>query len=197
VERTRRLNPEVDPAALVEGQEIWRVQRSTLPAGFYRSWDHFAEEYLGNKYAWPALWGANPAINRPTLQPTDIITVPAKLLTPPIASARPTVADVAAKLRAGTAIVGVDTAANVARLYVDDPKRAKAIGDWLATQKFDPHPQSKTAKALTKLFGGKASDFEKGRKGTFIQFLSVGYPTVTDPIFPDDPRYPTHIIQRP
>jgi len=70
-------------------------------------------------------------------------------------------------------------------------RRAQALGKWLAKQKWDP--KGATAAALSQLY---AQDFNRTAT-TFIEFLSVGYPDITDPIFPDDPRYASHIIQRP
>jgi len=47
---------------------------------------------------------------------------------------------------------------------------------------------------VTKLYRVKYSEKVAG---TYVAFLSQGYPNVTDPIFPDDPRYEKHIIRRP
>jgi hypothetical protein len=77
-------------------------------------------------------------------------------------------------------------------IHLDVTKKETAIGDWLAKQHFDPN--GKTAAELTKLYRVKYSEKVAG---TYVAFLSQGYPNVTDPIFPDDPRYEKHIIRRP
>ena len=69
----------------------------------------------------------------------------------------------------------------------------RALGAWLAAQNFDP--QGRSAAALSALYAGR--NFATRAAQTYIQFLSRSYPTIEDPIFPEDPRYSAHIIRRP
>ena len=195
--KVRALNPEMaDPDALVPGQVVWLVQRTEVPLGFYKTVEDLCAGYLGDRLLWPTVRAANPSIVDPaTLTPTDRITLPASVLTPPVAKAAPTTAEFAAAVRGGTAVSGLDATANRPLLHLDVPRRAQATGDWLAAQKFDP--KGRAAGKLAKAFKGDAKAFETARKGTYIQFFSRDYPAIVDPIFPEDPRYDKHIIRRP
>ena len=201
----RKLNPEIDdPDALHMGQTVWLRQRTVVPVGIYQKLEDFCKDYLGNSYSWPKVWAANPWITDPSALPPDgKITVPPGLLTPPIVSSAPTAKDFAAAVRGGKTVTGLASKSDTGKpldpsrpvLRVDDQQRAKALGAWLASQQFDP--KGRTAEVLSKRFGKSGAEFEKGRQGTYVQFLSVRYPNAEDPIFPDDPRYDKHIINRP
>ena len=78
------------------------------------------------------------------------------------------------------------------RIRVDDPQRAAAMGRWLATQHFDP--QGRTAQVLSRLF---AANFRETALRLHMTFMSRSFPNIEDPIFPDDPRHPAHIIRIP
>lgn len=136
----RRLNPEIaDPDTLTRGQVVWLVQRTEVPMGVFATLDELCQGYLGNRHLWPKVWAENPSITDPTkLTPTDRIRIPPALLTQPVARAAPTMADFSSAVRGGKAVAGLDTGANLTRLHLDLPRRAQAVGDWLAAQKFDP-----------------------------------------------------------
>jgi hypothetical protein len=195
--RLRQLNPEIsDPKKLTGGQIVWLRQRPQVRAGYYKTLGSFCSEYLGNKYAWPKVWAANPAIKDPgALKPGMLLTVPVGLLTAPTVSAAPTFEEVRTHIRGGKAVVGIaDTAAGPRpTAYLDNPKRASALGEWLAAQKFDP--KGRTAAALTRLYSKRR--FKGAISKTYVNFLSLTYPNVEDPIFPEDPRYDKHFIKRP
>ena len=89
-------------------------------------------------------------------------------------------------------VTGLDAESVKPVVHMDNSKRAKAIGDWLAAQKFDP--KGRSANALSKLY---KRNFSKAAAKTYINLLSRGYPNVVHPIFPEDPRYDKHIIRRP
>ena len=195
--KVRKLNPEIkDPDKLTAGAVVWLVQRKQVAAGIHKKLSDFCKDYLGDEKKAAEVAAANPAITDPKdLKEDDKITIPVGLLTPPVASDPPTDKEFAAAVRKGEASAAFDTTASRPVLHMDDPKRAKALGEWLARQSFDP--KGRTAKELSKLYAGSAAAFEKARKGTYIQFLSREYPGVVDPIFPEDPRYEKHIIRRP
>jgi hypothetical protein len=48
--------------------------------------------------------------------------------------------------------------------------------------------------SLSRLFAAK---FAASARKTFIKFMPRDYPGIVDPIFPGDPRFDKHIIQRP
>jgi hypothetical protein len=195
--KVRKLNPEIaDPDKLTPGQVVWRVQRSVVPAGIHGTLKDFCREYLGNEKAESAVQGANPAITDPSsLKPDDRVTIPATVATPPVAAPSPTTKEFSAAIRRGEAVATVSTAENKPYVHVHDPKRVEALGKWLETQKFDR--ERRDAAKLGARFRGGEESFQKGRRGTYIQFLSRGYPDIVDPIFPEDPRYDKHIIRRP
>jgi len=193
-EMVRRLNPEIDPDHIPSSTALWLVPRTSVPAGRYGKLADFCRDYVGNEHAWPAVWAANPNIVDPSnLRPDLVLTVPATLLRSPIASSAPTFADLTREIRAGKPVVGLSSTENRPYLYMDDPGRAKALGDWLAAQKFDP--TGPTAAALSRRYAG--AGFSSAAAGTYIQFLSAGYPQIVDPIFPSDPRFDKHVIVRP
>lgn len=190
----QNLNPEIDPTSLTAGQDLWLVQRSQVLAGRYTDLGNLCRDYLGNQHAWPQVWAANAHIaNASQMTPNDSITFPANLLGPNVAGADPTVADLETSLRGGGAVTGLDTGANRPTLALQNTGRARALADWLAAQSFDP--QGRTGAALSRLYAG--GNFATRAANTYIQFLSRAYPTIEDPIFPQDPRYNAHIIRRP
>jgi hypothetical protein len=195
--RLRELNPEIaDPTKLSPGELVWLVQRTSVLAGSYKRLDDFCRVYLGDVTLTPQLAAANPTIpNDGRLQPDDTLTVPVKLLKTPFASDPTNLAAFQAALRGGQAVAGINTTTNqpMPMLYLDDAQRDKALGDWLARQRFDP--KGRTAAVLSTLYAGKK--FPAAVKNTYIQFLSRSYPQIEDPIFPEDPRYDKHIIRRP
>jgi hypothetical protein len=82
-----RFNPEMSVISqLSAGDELWLLQRKVVPAGVHTNLSDFCREYLGNEYAWPTVWAANPEIKGPVLKPTDKIKVPLDLLTLPVAT---------------------------------------------------------------------------------------------------------------
>ncbi len=195
--KVRKLNPEIaDPAKLKPGDLVWLVQRGEVAAGIHTKLGDFCRDYLGNEYAWPKVWAANPWLKVPDkLKPSDKLALPMDVLQPPIAAPAPTAAEFVKDVRGGKAVAAVDSNQNKPILHFDDPKRAKAVGDWLAAQKFDP--QGRSGAALSKLYAGNAKQFMSARAGTYIQLLSRAYPNIEDPLFPEDPRYDKHIITRP
>lgn len=216
-DKVRKLNPEIaKPDELHSGDVLWLVQRETVPAGFYKTLDEFCVGYLGDAKATAAVQKANPAIKDPTkLDPGMQITVPKALLKSPFAAAATDKAAFIVAVRGGEAVEGladqittkqagpggrvVSTTSTFTHphpvLHIDDSKRADAIGKWLAAQKFDP--AGRTAQVLSQRFGKNGAEFERGRAGTYVQFLTRGYPNAEDPVFPEDPRYDKHIIRRP
>ncbi len=190
----QNLNPEINPTALTAGQDLWLVQRAEVRAGRYTKLDELCRDYIGNQHAWPKVWAANAHItNAAQMTPNDRITFPANLLGPNVASANPTVTDLETDLSGGGAAIGVDTGTNAPTLALANTGRARALGDWLAAQNFDP--QGRTGAVLSQLYAGNR--FANRAATTFIEFLSRGLSTVVDPIFPQDPRYNAHIIRRP
>ena len=192
--RLKNLNPEIDPDNLITGQVIWLVQRTKVQAGRYQDLGDFCRDYLGNQYAWPAVWSANVHIeNASQLRQNDHITLPKDLLTLPVATPDPTFADLETRLSEGGAVVGIHTGDNKPFLTLQHEGRASALSGWLAAQQFDPN--GRAAAVLSQLYAGKK--FAKRADKTYIQFLSHAYPCIEDPIFPEDPRYKGHIIRRP
>ncbi len=204
----RRLNPELaDPNALTPGEKIWRVPRTEVPAGSYPTLLAFCKGYLNDEKLLPQVTTANPQLKAPTgldpsepdksprLSPTDRVKVPASLFSTPVASAAPTYADYEKTIRGGGQTVAVDSSSNKPVMYMDFSKWSTTVGKWLETQKFDP--KGRTAAELTKFFAAKKGGLPEAAKKIHMQFLSRGYPTIIDPLFPDDPRYNAHIIKRP
>lgn len=192
--KVRKLNPEIkDPNKLKPDDIVWLVQRPTVAPGIYRTLSDFCKGYLGNQYTWPKVWGANPTIKNPSkLKPNQMLQLPADVLTPPVATAAPTVQEFTAAVRGGKLVAGLSTGHNKAIAHMDNSKRAKALAEWLAAQKFDP--KGRTAVALSKRY---KKNFRRAAASTYIGFLSRRYPTIVDPIFPEDPRHDKHIIRRP
>ncbi len=195
--KLRKLNPEIpDPDKLSPGDVVWLIQRTQVSIGVNKTLTDFCREYLDNEYAWPKVLGANPWLESPyDLKPGDKLQLPPDVLTAPVAAASPTVGQFTSEIRKGKGVAGLSTSENMPILHVDDPLRARAVGEWLAAQKFDP--TGRTAVELSRRFLRSARRFEAARKGTYVQFLSRSYPTIEDPIFPEDPRYDKHIISRP
>lgn len=193
----RKLNPEIeDPDALQPDTIVWLKARTEIRAGIHKTLKSVCKDYLGDEKLLPKLTAANPGITDPeSLSRDDRITIPKDLLKTPIVGPTPTAAEVKAEIRKGEPVAAFNTSENKPYVHVHDPKRAQALGKWLAAQKFDP--KGRTAAELSKLFPAGNKAFEKARKGRYIQFLSRDYPNVADPIFPDDPRYDKHIIRRP
>lgn len=192
--KVRKLNPEIkNPNKLKPGDVVWLVQRRTVNAGIYRTLSDFCKGYLGNQYTWPKVWGANPTIKNPSkLKPNQVLQLPAAVLTPPVATAAPTVQEFTAAVRSGKLVAGLSTEHNKPIVHMDNSKRAKALAEWLVAQKFDP--KGRTAVALSKHYKKR---FRKAAERTYIGLLSRSYPTIVDPIFPEDPRHDKHIIRRP
>ena len=194
----RKLNPEIeDPDALTADTIVWLKARTEIRAGIHKTLASVAKDYLGDEKLLPKLEAANSAITNPkALTRDDRVTIPKDLIKTPIVSTAPTAADVRAEIRKGEPVAAFNTTENKPIIHVHDPKRAQALGKWLAAQKFDP--KGRTAKELAKLFPARGDEaFQKARKGRYVQCLSRGYPSVVDPIFPEDPRYDKHIIRRP
>ena len=182
----KKLNPKANATAVHSGDMLWLVapKTKTVPAGPFADLGDFCEKNLGNKYIWPTVWGLNPQIKDPRkLKPKDMITIP---------ESSPAFTELLSTLRAGKAEAVVRKDLNKPVVYLDDAKRAQALGDWLSKQQWDPKGQ--TGAQLSKLY---ATNFSKAAAGTFVEFLSTGFPLIEDPIFPDDPRYKSHIIQQP
>jgi hypothetical protein len=89
--------------------------------------------------------------------------------------------------------MAINTSNNRPVLHMQHTGSGRALSDWLAAQRFDP--KGRTAEVLSKLYAGKKFSGQAAK--TYIQFLSHSYPTVLDPIFPEDSRYQGHIIYRP
>jgi Domain of unknown function (DUF4157)/LysM domain len=196
--KVRKLNPEIaDPDKLSPGDVVWLTQRTQVSIGVNKTLKDFCREYLENEYAWPKVLEANPWLKSPSdLKPGDKLQLPKDVLTAPVAAPSPTVGQFTSEIHKGKAVAGlIHSAENRPILHVDDPLRAKAVGEWLAAQKFDP--TGRTAVELSKRFLGSPLQFEAARRGTYFQFLSRSYPVIEDPIFPEDPRYDKHIIRRP
>lgn len=192
------LNPQLTPGARLAAGTVVFLRPRRIPAGPVTDLSVLVGQHLGNAYLWPRVWAWNPHIaDASRLQPADQVwLVPPAQQRPPIASAERTDADVRASIRGGTAVVGQDTTdPNRPMMLLDNRQRAAAVGAWLATQQFDP--RGRTARALSRLFAGGGAAFTRRMQGTYMQFLSRSYPDVVDPIFPDDPRYRSHIIRRP
>lgn len=213
-----KFSPEIDntSAEVPEGTVLWLIQRDKVPAGRHKDLKTFCEKYLGDAGKEAKVKAANPSITDTAhLSPGDQITIPKYLLNSRFASTADKKTDFVNAVRGGQAVAGLasELTVNVAApgggvtqerrtfskprpvLHIDDSKRNQALGNWLASQKFDP--KGRSAKVLSELFGKSGRDFDTARAGTYIQFLSAGYPTPKDPIFPEDPRYDKHIIQRP
>jgi hypothetical protein len=193
----RLLNPEIaDPNALTPGQRVWLVRRTEVAAGVHAKLGDFCRDYLGDPYAWPAVWAANPGITDPAaLKPTDRLVIPRSVLKGRVATSASTAADVTAAIRGGTAVAAYDAAKKRPVLHVDLAAQADETGRWLAAQKFDP--KGRTAAVLSKQYAGDPDRFERARRGTYVQFLTRGYDPILEAIFPEDPRYAQHIIRRP
>ena len=196
-EKVRKLNPEIpDPDKLDPGVVVWLVQRTQVTIGTNKKLGEFCREYLDNEYAWPKVLAANPLLKSPyDLKPGDNLNLPMDVLTAPVAAPSPTLEQFTTEIRKGKGVAALSTEMNRPILHADYPLRAAAVGGWLASQKFDP--KGRTAVELSKLYLGGARRFEAARRGTYVQFLSRGYPIIEDPIFPEDPRYDKHIICRP
>jgi hypothetical protein len=195
--KVRKLNPEIaDPDKLSPGDVVWLVQRTEVPVGIHKTLTDFCREYLGNQHVWPKVLEANSWLKNPSdLKPDDKLQLPKDVLTAPVAAPPPTVGQFTSEIRRGKGVAGLSTAENRPILHLDDPLRARAVGEWLAAQNFDP--KGRTAVELSKRFLRGNKQFEVARRGTYVQFLSRSYPTIEDPIFPEDPRYDKHIIRRP
>ena len=192
--KVRKLNPEIkDPNRLAPNTIVWLRQRRSVSAGIYKTLLDFCRDYLGKQYAWPKVWAANSFIKDPSaLKPGDKLQLPAAVLTPPVAATAPTKQEFTAAIRGGQAVAGLNTEENKPFVHMDNSKRAKALGEWLAAQKFDP--KGRSAIALSKRY---KKGFGKTAAKTYINFLSRGYPYIIAPIFPEDPRHDKHIIRRP
>ena len=199
-----KMNPEITkPDQLVDGQAIWLVQREEIQAGRYKKLEILCRDYLGNQYAWPAVWAKNPHLKfrKPAkagappqlLKPNDRIKFPRNLLKQHIVSPKPGFADMQRRLNTTGSLAGVNPTLNRPFLALRNQNLARNLADWLAAQRFDP--RGRTAAQLSRLYAGRR--FRRSATNTYIQFLSRTYPNIEDPIFPEDPRYNGHIIRRP
>jgi len=127
------------------------------------------------------------------LSPVDVIKIPKAWQGAKVASPAATVADFTSAIRGGQLVTGINATTNKPVSHMDDAKADKAIGAWLEKQQFDP--KGRTAAQLSALYAGK--NFTKKAATTYINFLSRSYPTIEDPVFPEDLRYARHIISRP
>lgn len=188
--RVQQLNPEIlDTAYVPAATAIWLAPRTSARPGRYRTLTEFCREYVGNEYAWPTVWGANPGIDPSRLDPDQPLQVPARLFATQVAAPAPTFTDYTVSLRGGRATVSIEQQTDLPVAHLDDRQRAAAIGDWLARQRFDT--RGRTAAALSALY---RRNFARVMAGTWVEFLSHTYPNVVDPIFPEDRRYGAHII---
>jgi hypothetical protein len=190
----RKLNPEItDPDHLNPGDVVWLKQRTNVPAGIHKKLSDFCRDYLGDENALPRVMAANTWLRDPSnLQPHNILQLPRDVLRGPVAMLSPTAREFISEMRRGTAVTGLSTDRNQPILHMYDPLRAEAVGEWLAKQNFDP--TGRTALELSRRYRRR---FGAAMRNTYIQFLSRSYPNIEDPIFPEDPRYAKHIIQRP
>jgi len=199
----RQLNPNLDPNDLSAGDVVW-LKAVPILAGNDRRLEDFCQTHLHNRYLWPRIWSYNPEIQDPSnLASNDPIWVVPPDVRLRAGEAEPTLRvgdyrtsrtsrDFISELRAGGAIVGI--AQGHPHMRVGRQDRAAAVADWLARQGFSPTDQ--TAASLTRRY---RRNFTREMARTHIQFLSRHnrIEIVSDPIFPEDPRYGGHIITRP
>lgn len=181
----RKLNPKVK-TPLEPGAQLWLVAPATriVPSGPYTSLSDVCEHELHAPYIWPGVWALNPQIKDPSrLAPNSQITIPATAAS---------FSELLGTLRGGSAVVAERQDLNRPFVLLDDARRASALAAWLAQQHWDP--RGRTAAALATAY---RANFPRAAAGTYIEFLSRGYPQIVDPIFPDDPGYAPHIISRP
>ncbi len=191
----RLLNPELKSNELRPGQLVWLVGRQ-LPAGLNPKLEDFCQNVLGDKNLWPTIWSYNPQwIKPPALQPNDMVWVVPPAQRKRVASTSRSLADFEAELQKGQAFGTVDPS-NQFKLHMDHRQRAASVGAWVNKQGYDS--SGRTPAQLSKTFGG---DFKKAfmpaMSGHAGQLLTRSFPTVEDPIFPDDPRYAGHIVRLP
>ena len=190
------LNPQIrDPNALNGGDIVWLKAPGVL-AGSATNLSDVCRTVLGNEHLWPRIWSFNPQIaDAANLQPSDWIWLVSEDVRQRAGqiSSPPTLAELQAAMAGGEAFVSVDRGTNLPTARMSDARRATAIASWLASQRFDP--RGRTAQALSRLYAGQR--FGPAMQQTFVTFLSRTYPTIEDPIWPDDPRFPAHFIHRP
>jgi hypothetical protein len=185
----RKLNPTVK-TPLQPGAQLWLAAPPTwiVPSGPYTTLSDVCAHQLGDENVWPAVWALNPQIKDPNrLAPNSQITIPAT-----IPATEASFAKLRATLRGGSAVAAERQDLNRPVVLLDDARRSTALAAWLAQQRWDP--RGRTAAALASTY---RANFPRAVAGTYIEFLSRGYPQIVDPIFPDDPEYAPHIISRP
>ena len=189
-----RWNPQIkDPTKVKSGDEVWRVMRTEAPAGKHKTLKAFCKDYIGDEKALDDVKAANTHITDPeALYEGDLIKIPKTRQAAKVAAPSATVADFTTAVRAGEVVTGIN-ASNRPETHFDDSKRRTALAAWLEKQQFDP--KGRTAAQLQALYAG--SNFEAQAAKTHINFLSNTYPSIEDPIFPEDQRYAKHIIKRP
>jgi len=190
------LNPQIrDPLMLREGEIVW-LKAPGVRAGTATSLADVCRDVLGSEYLWPRIWGFNPHIrDAGHLSAADwiwLVSADVRRQAGQIAMP-PTVDEFRATLSRGDAVVGVDRQANRPTARLAERSRADAIAAWLARQQFDP--QGRTAAALSRLYAGRR--FTSAMRQTFVTFMSRSFPQIEDPVWQDDPRFPSHIIRRP
>jgi len=192
----RTLNPQIlDPTMLRGGDIVW-LKAPGIRAGTNTSLSDICATVLGNEHLWPRIWSYNPQIqDAGHLSPADWIW----LVSPEIRqragqiSMPPTIDEFRATMARGEAFVGVDRQANRPTARMAEATKAGSVAAWLARQNFDP--RGRTAVELSRLYAGRS--FGPAMRQTFVSFLSRSFPQVEDPIWQDDPRFPSHIIRRP
>ena len=129
------------------------------------------------------------------LKPNDMAWVVPPAQRKRVPSTPRSLADFQAELQKGQAFGSV-TPSNQFKLHMDHRQRGASVGAWVDKQGYDY--KGRSAAQLSKTFGG---DFKKAfmpaMSGHAGQLLTRGFPTVEDPILPDDPRYAGHIIHLP
>lgn len=186
----RLLNPEYDAREPRMGELVWLVLRPGIPL------DDAAKELakggargtIGKNWNAPPIDDSLAGAPRSALLPESFPQVSY----PPVYPQTPDQASLQKNLEGGGAFVSLEAGKVLVRL--DDKKRATAFASWLAAQGFDARKRS--AADLQK---GMTGNFGDVALGTHVEFLAPDYPefAVKDILFPTDPRYSYHIIQRP
>lgn len=192
----RAVNPQIrDVTALPDGTVVW-LRAPGVRAGSFANLSDLCSSIFGNEHLWPRIWSFNPQIpDAGHLSANDVVW----LVSPEVRQRAgqiaqpPGVDDFRATMARGEAFVGFDRQVDRPMARMASGSQATAIAAWLARQQFDP--RGRTAAALSRLYAGR--NFERVMRQTFVTFLSRSYPQVEDPIWPDDPRFPSHIIRRP
>lgn len=191
----RQLNPELQPPdRLRSGQQLWLKARRIAVDSSTPTLSDFCSKHLGGTEKLGDIRKFNPAITDP-----DKLTVGQTIeLVPPTLSAKTgyvsaelSQADYEKNIDGGEVHMFMETPSQP-RVIMDDAKRNTAFAAWLAAQNYGFNKES--AADLEKKLKKGGIDYFKSR---FINFLSKSYPTIEDPVLPDDPRYSGHIKKRP